>query len=543
MPERCNKCGIAALESQSFIEENFPFMRRRFYCPACHQRLVHRICIGFTVVIVAIAAVATFEAVRMQEPILNYPGFSILFLVVVQWLLTVPHELGHAIAARLLGYDHIRILIGAGKTLVSFELAGFYWVINAIPFGGLTIANAPAKPRRWKEFILVSAGLAVNAALALAAWFYIGPGGLFYPSGNAAKLFFWANVVVLVENLIPRAAETPYGNTFSDGWQIWHVLFRWKKPNPKSNVVPIWEVFMRQMVKWSVAVILFVGALFLVWIASIPFLTSFGSMRPMNAEAKVAWAAIFGGFALVCGWCCWRVFQEPIARIQQLAETEAGTTASLIAGYRAVFNEEQLEMWAHMGKLFNSGHFAEAAMLLDRLIPIIADYNSEGYVHLLLVKVICLLNQNQIDEAESLCLNYIQQSVSKEQKLKMLDGIASHILYHSVSASLPRAEKFARMGLEIAPGTLTLKGTLGALLAEQGNYSEAEPLLVECLELSPALHDHAIATFYLGMIKLRTGLTKEGKRLIKRGMKMYPEAWIVAKGNVLLKDTVERRVP
>src|SRR6267142_4659131 len=189
MPERCNKCGIAALESQSFIEENFPFMRRRFYCFACHQRLVYRICIGFTVVIVAIAAVATFDAVRMQEPILNYPGFSILFLVVVQWLLTVPHELGHAIAARLLGYEHIRILIGAGKTLVSFELAGFYWVINAIPFGGLTIANAPAKPRRWKEFILVSAGLAVNAALALAAWFYIGPGGLFYLSGNAAKLF------------------------------------------------------------------------------------------------------------------------------------------------------------------------------------------------------------------------------------------------------------------------------------------------------------------------------------------------------------------
>jgi len=91
------------------------------------------------------------------------------------------------------------------------------------------------------------------------------------------------------------------------------------------------------------------------------------------------------------------------------------------------------------------------------------------------------------------------------------------------------------MGLEIAPGTLTLKGTLGAILVEQGNYAEGEPLLSECLDRSPALHDRAIATFYLGMIKLRNGDGKQGERLMKRGMKMYPEAWMLAKGNAVLK--------
>src|SRR3954464_8874151 len=112
MPDRCSACGITALESQRFLEENFPFARRRFYCPACHQRLVHRISLGFALVAVVIAVIATIGAARTQEPILNYPGFGMLFLLIVQWLLVLPHELGHAIAARLFGYTRIRLLIG-----------------------------------------------------------------------------------------------------------------------------------------------------------------------------------------------------------------------------------------------------------------------------------------------------------------------------------------------------------------------------------------------------------------------------------------------
>jgi hypothetical protein len=88
----------------------------------------------------------------------------------------------------------------------------------------------------------------------------------------------------------------------------------------------------------------------------------------------------------------------------------------------------------------------------------------------------------------------------------------------------------------MAPGTLTLKGTLGSILVEQGNYAEGELLLHDCLDRSPALHDRAITSFYLGMIKVRIGDAKQGKRLIKRGMKMYPEAWMIAKGNMLLKE-------
>jgi hypothetical protein len=535
MRNRCHACGIDALESEEFIEQNIPFMRRRFYCPSCHEKIVHRILLGFTIAILVIATVVIIAATRTHEAILQHSGFSLLFLVIVQWFLILPHELGHALAARMFGYEQIRIFIGMGKPLFSFDFAGFYWVFNRIPFGGLTYSKPPAEPKRWQHLTFVASGLGVNAAMALAAWFYIGSGGLFHSSGSVAKLFFWSNIVVVVESLIPRSVQTSYGSTFTDGWFIWNALFRWGKP-PKqpTREIPSLVIIVCHMLKWLILLVAFTATLFLGFAALIPFTHPFAGMAPMTIPGILVWLAIFLPLTALCGWYCFRVYDGPIARIRKPTKMESD--ASVIASYHTVFNQEQLEMCAQMGKLFMAGHFSETAMLLDRLIPVIADHNSAVYAELLLTKLNCLLHQNQIDQAEVICLDYVHQEVGVEQKVKMLDGIASYILYHSDSASLPRAEKFARMALEIAPGTLTLKGTLGSILVEQGSYAEGEPLLRECLDRSPALHDRAIATFYLGMIKLRAGEVKDGKRLIKRGMKMYPEAWIVAKGNALLKD-------
>jgi hypothetical protein len=240
-------------------------------------------------------------------------------------------------------------------------------------------------------------------------------------------------------------------------------------------------------------------------------------------------ACLLGGLALV-GWSLWFTNRESA----QIEDTTS-VMRSLAAEFRAAFDQEQLEMAAHMGKLHRAGHFAEAAMLLERLIPAVADHDSALYVHLLLIKVDSLLRQNQIDEAEKICVEYVQENVSDEQKLMMLDGFSSYVLYQSFEVHFGRAEKFARMALQIAPGKLTLKGTLGSLLVEQGNYTEGEALLNECLQKSHVLTDRAISSFYLGTIRIRTGKTKEGKRLMKWGMRMYPEPWMVAKGEALLK--------
>jgi hypothetical protein len=148
---------------------------------------------------------------------------------------------------------------------------------------------------------------------------------------------------------------------------------------------------------------------------------------------------------------------------------------------------------------------------------------------LLLAKDQCLLSLQKTEEAEGLCLEYIQRDVPRERKLKVIGGAPCFILYQSSSPFLKHAERLAR-GFGSCSGTLTFKGTLGSLLAEQGNYCEAEPLLVS-VSIAAQLSTTGQSTFYLGMTKSRTDNTNEGQRLTKRGMKMCPEAWIVVKGN------------
>src|SRR5690242_17956464 len=109
-------------------------------------------------------------------------------------------------------------------------------------------------------------------------------------------------------------------------------------------------------------------------------------------------ACLVGGLAVVC-WSWWFNSKES-ARDLPEAQERMSRTQSLMAEFRATFDQEQIEMSAHMQKLLRAGHYPEAAMLLDRLLPAMNDHNSALYAHLLGAKMECLLRQNQIEPAE-----------------------------------------------------------------------------------------------------------------------------------------------
>src|SRR6267378_7195253 len=162
MPDRCDKCGIVALESQSFTEERIPFRRPKRYCPACHQKFHQRVYLVVVVLILVLATIEIGAVLRGRREVAAFSGLWWLLICMIQWLMIVPHELGHAIAGKLLGYTQIRIMVGAGKPFMSFDFAGFYWIINPIPFGGLTYSASPEKLHRWKHLLFVGGGLLVN---------------------------------------------------------------------------------------------------------------------------------------------------------------------------------------------------------------------------------------------------------------------------------------------------------------------------------------------------------------------------------------------
>jgi regulator of sigma E protease len=107
--------------------------------------------------------------------------YALLALLALGLLLAV-HELGHLLAARLLGVSVPRFTVGFGPPLLSFQLLGTEYVIAAIPIGASATIHGmnphtpgldPADPRSysaqrpWKRVAITLAGSLANYLFAL----------------------------------------------------------------------------------------------------------------------------------------------------------------------------------------------------------------------------------------------------------------------------------------------------------------------------------------------------------------------------------------
>jgi regulator of sigma E protease len=111
--------------------------------------------------------------------------YALLALLALGLLLAV-HELGHLVAARLLGLRVPRFTFGFGPPLLSFRLAGTEFVVASVPFGasvaihgtnphtpGLEASDPTsyASQPPWKRMAVVLAGPLANYLLALGLLF------------------------------------------------------------------------------------------------------------------------------------------------------------------------------------------------------------------------------------------------------------------------------------------------------------------------------------------------------------------------------------
>ncbi|MGZ8940988.1 MAG: hypothetical protein ACXW32_17420, partial [Limisphaerales bacterium] len=74
---------------------------------------------------------------------------------------------------------------------------------------------------------------------------------------------------------------------------------------------------------------------------------------------------------------------------------------------------------------------------------------------------------------------------------------------------------------------------LGALLAERGAFTDAEPLLRACHQ-SPALHDRGITSYYLARLAEHNRDLPTARKLAKQSIALYPEPWLTEKASTLL---------
>lgn len=94
-------------------------------------------------------------------------------LPVIVAVTTLVHELGHAIAGLLLGFDVRSVLVGQGPRLIALRSGGVKWELRLVPSNGFTTAYL-LSPRawglRWTGFLLAGPAVTALATAGIGIW-------------------------------------------------------------------------------------------------------------------------------------------------------------------------------------------------------------------------------------------------------------------------------------------------------------------------------------------------------------------------------------
>jgi tetratricopeptide (TPR) repeat protein len=219
-PATCTMCGCTSPWRAAFAVVKDGTLSR-LCCPACATRLRTRHArANLWVIAVALALLPLMLMSGMKH------GFDLVvvaFLMFSAWLylLVIPHELGHAVAARLVRAPAFAIQVGAEPWLLDRNLGGIRWRIGKYLGGGVTY-HLPCDEGRLRAraiFIMLGgplANLLIAAVAFVLAW--IAP-----PSSIYTLLWLTlglASMYQLVLNLWPRKFTLPAGEMLSDGANI-----------------------------------------------------------------------------------------------------------------------------------------------------------------------------------------------------------------------------------------------------------------------------------------------------------------------------------
>jgi hypothetical protein len=200
----CSRCGASSTTEFGYIRRP---VDGKVFCAICWERDNVRGSVRYLGAGVAIAALlaAVGAGTALLEWFLWFP--PLLFVLVAA------HEAGHACAARLLGLRVPLVSLGLGRRIAVFHLGATRVDLHVVPLCGFAAVGHPgARGLRWRRFVAVAAGPAVNLGLAVTAARLGLPSALLH-----------ANLLLLASSLIPMAVKTPFGPQYTDGAALWRL--------------------------------------------------------------------------------------------------------------------------------------------------------------------------------------------------------------------------------------------------------------------------------------------------------------------------------
>ena len=175
---------------------------------------------------------AVFLGLMMLEIFSNYEPRKLAALFFLFWWLPLVflHELGHALMAKLFGWQIQRTVIGFGRIVYQGQLFGAPLELRFVPIEGFVQFNPVyGRGMRYKHALTYFAGPGIELALAACIIFIMGWDNFFLIEDSYWKLAFqalaYAALAGAIINLIPMGTVTRDGETPNDGMGILVSLF------------------------------------------------------------------------------------------------------------------------------------------------------------------------------------------------------------------------------------------------------------------------------------------------------------------------------
>ncbi len=143
------------------------------------------------------------------------------------------HEAGHAVVARLCGWEVDRVVIGFGKTLKRFEIGGVPVLLKAFPISGYVLPRPrDLRSPRLKNSLIYAGGPGIEMLLLAAIVLAVGPDALLTLSDGVGMIAVQSLSVTILMGLfftlIPHYTSSGGGKSWSDGMGI---LMSWRLPD------------------------------------------------------------------------------------------------------------------------------------------------------------------------------------------------------------------------------------------------------------------------------------------------------------------------
>lgn len=242
MAVKCDRCGVETEISESFFKKRKAFSSNiRTLCPLCQSKSEVSTLKWIFLSNFAVGGLGVIYLLLLPAEGIGWYLINLFFFEIFLALTILPHELGHAFAARLMGLRVFKLFIGFGQPIFTKNLFGFETEFRVIPLGGVTLAAHQDKNRfRLKQLGYIFAGPLVSLLLGLSVLFFVPFQELWHfgkiEHGLAlGQVFFFANLFILAITLWPHQVLTPAGKISSDGKLLWETLFLKQKTKDDNH--------------------------------------------------------------------------------------------------------------------------------------------------------------------------------------------------------------------------------------------------------------------------------------------------------------------